>query len=144
VIHKHLQEALAWGPTDIVVLAGVNDLASGRTVEQVERDLVALWGDVRRTGTRLVVVTILPWARWRTVANRYVAGGLPFGEEYRGATVEVNRRILGASLPDASVDTSSLGDSVGRLLSEYDSGDGLHPNVAGHRALAKLIAAQAF
>lgn len=144
VIHRHLPEALAWKPTDVVVLAGVNDLASGRSSTQVLNDLRALWTDAKVANVRVIAVTILPWARWRTVANRYVEGGLPFGNDKLPSTREVNAGILANALPDVAVATDSLGDENGRLLTRYDGGDGLHPNVAGHRALARLIAEAAF
>ncbi len=112
------------GYDTVVVLAGVNDLASGRGTVVVVEGLAGLYREARRGGARVVAVTLTPW---------------------RGAGPEtemVNQWIRGGAvgLADGVVDTSELGDASGRLLPQYSAADGLHLNAAGQQALGDLIA----
>jgi lysophospholipase L1-like esterase len=73
----------------------------------------------------------------------------PWGSHARGSSRIGETRALNSGLEispsvEVVVKTGSLGDDSGRLLPEYDSGDGLHLNAAGQRALGALIFDQAF
>jgi hypothetical protein len=125
---SHVKE----GTTDVVVLAGVNDLASGRTPEEVLAGLRRIYADAQDYGVRVVAVTLTPW-------TGHVRGG-----KKRQETNDVNQMIKRADIPSVVVDTSPLGDQVGFLRQEYNSGDGLHLNNEGQKQLGYLIWDQAF
>lgn len=116
-------------PTDLVVLVGVNDLASGRTAAAIAADLAAIYRTARGAGVRVWPVDVLPWAGW-------LAGARFDG---RRARIAAEGRLLSAWIrrQSGATPTASLGDAAGRLLW---TGDGLHPDALGHRALGALIA----
>ena len=116
-------------PTDVVVLLGVNDLASKFGARFVCDGLAGIWRASRAAGARVYAVQILPWGAHRL---------------YDGAgTAAVNRWIDQArgfpGGPDVEIRTSGLGDATGRVRSEY--GGPLHLNRAGYRELTRLVAA---
>ena len=127
-IRNRVFEALSWNPTDLVVLAGVNDLASGRGPGVVIDNLADIYAEARARGVRVVAVTLTPWAG-------HFQGGLRAVE-----TSEVNQWIQYESRADVAIRTQDLGDNFGALKSWYDSGDGLHLNSAGQAALGHLVA----
>lgn len=128
-IAGHLAEVAAAAPDVVIVLAGVNDMPSGNPTV-VTTALSALYKLVKATGARLVAVQVTPWQGYKTF-NR---------ETY----LAVNQWIQDSNLPNAVVNTSSLGDASGRLKPEYDRGDHLHLNDAGQAELGRLILHQAF
>ena len=132
-IASRVGEALAERPTDLVVLGGVNDAASGRSAAHAIEGLRRAYAAGRAAGVRVVGVTITPWGAYRRTNARQQA-----------VSAAVNRWILNEAPVDAAVDTRVLGDANGRLLSRYDSGDHLHLNAAGQRALGRQIYEAAF
>jgi len=130
-IADRLDDALAWAPTDLVVLAGVNDLASGRGVQRVTDNLEEIFTKARARGVRVHGVGLTPW-------GRHVRG-----RDYYQQTQEVNDWLAFHAPVDSFTDTSWLG-GAGDLAPEYDSGDGLHMNSEGQRMLGYLIHRKAF
>lgn len=131
-IRDRLDAALAWGPTDLVVLAGVNDLASGRGVDTVIENLEWIYQTAHEAGVRVVAVTLTPWA------------GNKVGKNLQAETQEVNDWISWYSTADVVVDTSSMGDEDGYAYDDYVGKDGLHLTASGQMALALLVRNQAF
>ena len=131
VISSHVTEAVADGPTDVVILAGVNDLAAGRSTSHVMIYLEHIYSVVRDSGARVVGVGLTPWT------------GHSKGGKLQSETAEINAWIAAHPLVDAYVDPRDLGDSQGYLHPGYSS-DGLHLSVEGQWALGQLIAEQAF
>lgn len=132
VVASHLNEAWKMNATDVVILAGVNDLASGRSLDQIKANLEGLYRAAKNGGLRVVALTVTPWMDHAK------------GEKNRGRTDALNEWILSNPIPDAIVDTSVLGDHTGCLLPPYDSGDGLHMTSAGAEDLAALVLEEAF
>jgi lysophospholipase L1-like esterase len=124
------------GVTTVIVLLGANDLGD-RTAQSAEviaglRDLVAR---ARGAGKRVLLGTMTP-----------MVGAL--SETYGDAQAETNRQQVNAwvrspGAADGVIDFDAVltdpGDP-GRLRSAYDSGDGLHPNLAGYRVMADAVA----
>ena len=127
-IRNRVFDVFTWAPTDIVVLAGVNDLASGRPVSDVIENLQEIYTEARAHGVRVVAVTLTPWS------------GHFRGASCSGDTDVINRWIqYQARDVDLVIRTADLGDSSGRLKSWFDSGDGLHFNAEGQEMLARLV-----
>ena len=125
-ITSHLSEVLAWAPTDLIVLGGVNDLAAGRRIADTIAHLANLYETARAHGIRVIAVIPTPWA----------------GHTY-GADRQTETQVLAAGIrglrPDVVIESRDMGDDRGRILPQYDGGDGLHPNGAGQRAIGNLI-----
>jgi lysophospholipase L1-like esterase len=133
VIYSHLAEALRSNPTDLVVLAGVNDLGGGRKAKDIIVDLELLWTEIKRSGARLVVIQVLPWAGYPT--------STPAKQE---ETKALNKLIKNSKIPDAIINTSVFDNGSGRLIGAAGSGDGLHPGKEGKIILGRLIHEQGF
>ncbi|WP_410870147.1 SGNH/GDSL hydrolase family protein [Nocardia sp. A7] len=132
------------GVGTVVVMIGINDIGlSGSTgpdgvvfppvsTDQLItgfRDLIA---QARAKGVRIVGATILPFA-----------GSAYFSPERERLRTEVNTWIRESGAFDAMVDLEQAlaapGDRT-RLADGFDSGDHLHPNDFGYRAIAMVIA----
>jgi lysophospholipase L1-like esterase len=111
--------------TDVLMLEGRNDLdfASARDVISGLRTLVRRF---RSHGLHVLLGTITPGAtgeqaeRRRRRVNRWIRG------RRRSRVVDFDRAVRSRTNP-------------GRLASRYDSGDHLHLNAAGYRAMAAAI-----
>ena len=126
VVAGHLDDALRHETvSDLIILAGVNDLANGAAPEGVAQALSALVHATEARGVRVRLVQIPPWAGH----SRYNAQG----------TALVNSWIA----QSRGVTLESMG-AAGRLAGAYDGGDGLHLNAQGQARLAQIIAQQAF
>jgi lysophospholipase L1-like esterase len=113
--------------TDIVVLAGVNDLASGRSMKTIKSNLEGIYGYARQAGVRVIGVELTPW-------NGHIKG-----QHLVAKTDELNDWLTGHPDLSAKVTTRDLGDFQGNLQSIYATGDGLHLNSAGGAKLAELV-----
>ncbi len=126
-------------PTDVVILAGVNDLGSFRNADRIIGMLAPFYDAVRARGARVVGVQVLPWRGF--VYRRQ--------DVYKGREEEIlaEQRKLNAWIAanaDATVSATELsrdGDPHGELIL---SGDGLHPNGEGQKILGRAIFTQAF
>jgi lysophospholipase L1-like esterase len=128
IFTKALTELSSGDYDVIVVLAGVNDLASNRGAEHAVKWLQRIYVEARAGGAEVVAVEVLPWA------------GHIGGEARLSETQQLNQWMHRVADVDVVVSTGSMGDTDSRLLEEYDGGAGLHLNRAGNEYLAKLIA----
>lgn len=131
VINEKADRALASKPDDVLVLAGVNDLASGRSLNSTQDNLERIYSKVHSSGGRVVAIEILPWFSYR--------GSRGFEEK----TKRLNEWIRSESSADVVVDASDLGNDDFEMLEDF-SGDGLHPNSNGKKRLAEIIVKQVY
>ena len=138
------------GAAHVIVLLGVNDLGTLSRDEGAEQrdydDLVARMLAVyeqmivraRERDIRIIGATVMPFAG-STV--------YPSNEMAEAARLRVNAWIRNAGTFDAVVDFDALVRSPAdpsRLDPAYDSGDHLHPSIAGYRAMAEFVALDLF
>lgn len=129
------------GVRSVILLEGVNDIAisTAATGEPVPPDRLiagyqALIEAARDRGIRVIGATITPTKGAARPAFRTEPG-----EVVRKA---VNAWIRTSGAFDAVVDLDRLFADAGdpdRMRAEFDSGDGVHPNDAGMRAIAGAI-----
>ena len=113
---------------DVNVFRPMSDLP---TVEQLIEGLKTYIAKARSFGYKVYVGTLLPMGGWRTDA--------PFRQEMRHA---YNGFIRSTDLIDGCIDFDKALQDPERpdhFLPEYDSGDHLHPSVAGYRRMAMEI-----
>jgi lysophospholipase L1-like esterase len=119
-------------PTEVVLLAGVNDVWQGRSTAQVTADLAAAWAQLHAVGARVWAVQITPWGGYK--------GGLDAARQQ--VTREVNEFMLQQrgqpGGPEEVITTGELGDAGGKLRPEL-AADGLHLKAAGYKALGTLV-----
>ncbi|MFF7197951.1 SGNH/GDSL hydrolase family protein [Streptomyces sp. NPDC008079] len=137
-LHRFAHDALGQpGVTAVVLLEGINDISVDRGPHGhlAAADLIDAYRTLVRqahaAGVRIYGATLPPFQGSRPYT--------PAGERTRET---VNRWMLGGHAFDAVFDLSAaLRDPARphRLSPAYDSGDHLHPNDAGYRAMANAI-----
>ena len=122
------EEVIAKHPSVVVIIAGVNDVYQGRGAEHVKAQLADMYRRARAAGIRVVAGTIIP---------------------YNTATPDQNARMheINAWIraqADAGVvtfvDTREAAAAPGNRDLLVSSPDGLHPDAAGYRRMAEVIA----
>jgi lysophospholipase L1-like esterase len=136
------------GIADVIVLLGTNDIGwpggpfapaeRPVTFDQLTAGLRQLLAAAHAHGVRMTVATVPPFER--------ALEGTPFAGHYseskEALRKQLNHWIRTAGLFDAVVDFDLvLRDPARpqRLRAAFDSGDHLHPNDAGYRAMAAAI-----
>jgi acyl-CoA thioesterase-1 len=108
-------------PDVAVVALGANDGLRGLGTEAMEANLLAIVDRLRAGGARVLVVGM-------EVPPNY---GAAYARAFRGVFVDVARRTGAALMP-------FLLDGVA-ADPRLNQADGIHPNTAGHRAIAERI-----
>lgn len=107
-------------PDVVIVGIGTNDLIGHPTLASYRREIRAIQADGARHGSRVVVATIPP------------------GRVYPTDTENLRQSINAWIRTVGHVDFDAALVNNGHLLRRrYDSGDGLHPNSAGYRSMAR-------
>jgi lysophospholipase L1-like esterase len=116
-------------PAAVIILAGVNDIYQGRTVESVKRNLDAMYVLAERGGIVLVAATVLP----------YNTAGMKESESIRELNlwVETAARVPGRLFCDTSLAVRDK-ENPDLLAS---SPDGLHPDARGYRKMGDALSA---
>jgi lysophospholipase L1-like esterase len=123
------------GPGDAIVLAGINDIASGRSLSTIQANLAATYSHLKAQGYRVIAVTLTPWGGY----SRFTPA---MGEKQRQLNAWLRTKPEGV---DCVVDVyPHFSTPNGVLLSQYDSGDHLHLNNVGQVELGREIARQAY
>lgn len=127
----------------IMVFEGVNDIGSA-TSTSVADDLIEAYKKIiaqsREAGIPIFGATITP-----ILGSQY---GTPVGEESRNIVNEwIRSSVNGTEGFDAIADFDKILEdpaNPGKLKPEYDSGDFLHPSVAGYQAIADNFPVEIF
>jgi len=122
------RDVLANAPAAVIIIAGVNDVYQGRSVDQVTANLRAMYDRAAAAGIPVIAGSIVPYNSASADANRKMH--------------EINAWITAQAAHDHNlfaVDTRAAAaarDDGDRLAA---SPDGLHPDVEGYRAMAEAI-----
>jgi len=146
VLSRFDRDALARsGVTHAALLIGVNDLgvqrrngqdspaARAALLQELQQGLRTLAQQAHARGVCLAVATVLPYGG---------SGYYKPGPENEADRVALNGWIRGAAGFDAVIDFDALMRDPAkpdRLRPDLDSGDGLHPSMAGYRAMAEAF-----
>jgi lysophospholipase L1-like esterase len=124
---------------DVILLEGINDIGSNTgsngssplTATDLENGLRTAIDKAHAAGVKIIGGTILPY--------KGVGSYTPYGEQVR-ETVNEWIRTSGAfdSVIDFDKATQDPSDPL-RLNPAYDSGDHIHPNNAGYKAMADAV-----
>lgn len=138
------------GARYVIVLLGVNDLgslsrdheAAPQDYDLLVREMTAAYeqmiGRARANGLRTVGATIMPFAG---------SSFYPSNPMAEAARLEINEWIRTPGNFDAVIDFDERmrsPDDPSRLDPAFDSGDHLHPSIAGYRAMAEFVPLELF
>lgn len=113
-----LEAARLLHPDVVVILAGVNDLASGRGWQHAAAQLDEFYFTLKQMGVYVVAVQLTPW-------DTHVEG-----RHLQGETKTLNTWIARHNVPVATVYTDRI---------EGQGKDGLHLSAQGSRQLAEAV-----
>ncbi len=129
ILSRFERDVLAERPSVVIVLAGVNDIYEGRTIDSVKRNVEAMYALAERSGIVPVAATVLPY----NTAGRKERSSI----RTLNAWVEKASRAPGRLFCDTNLAVRDQGDPD-RLAS---SPDGLHPDVEGYRRMGEALSA---
>ena len=121
------RDVLGPRPAYAIILAGVNDIFADQRAETVERHLAAMYADVLDAGVVPVAATVLPY----NSATARASGDILT----LNAWIENLTKVLGILFCDTHAAVADPADS-NRLRG---TPDGLHPDVAGYRAMGEVL-----
>ncbi|KAH8645979.1 lipolytic enzyme [Tricladium varicosporioides] len=131
LVSRYSRDGLtASGAKYIMIFEGVNDLGQSGSPSGTADQLISAFKTITSDAHKLGMITL-----GATIT--------PLGTSYSNSGRETARnkvnswiRASGGAF-DFVVDfDKAVGDSGGKLVSKYNGGDGLHPNVAGYQAMA--------
>jgi lysophospholipase L1-like esterase len=118
------RDVVAARPDAVVIIAGVNDVYQGRSVEEVTAQLAAMYTSATAAGIRVVAGSIIPYNTATPDANARMRRINDWIRRQAGvAFVDTRAAVAASTDPD-------------RL---FDSPDGLHPTPSGYRRMADAI-----
>lgn len=140
------QVALRLNPSDLIIMAGVNDLASGKKSSTIINNLKSMYAKAKNAGIRVIALTIIPWGSHKP-ADFGVNGRRVKRSRWAPEYKKVNDFIRSSPLVDVVIDTEKfMGDTANppALKKEFrrsnkPAGDQLHPNARGQAFLGELI-----
>ena len=131
VVRLNVDALAVPGIRTLIVLEGINDVIHGARATAIIAGLRQIAARAQARRVRVIAGTLLPYDGCRWYHSR--------GERVRAV---VNAWIRTAHIFDGVIDFARLmaaRDDPLRLNPAYDSGDGLHPNAAGYRAMGDAI-----
>ena len=138
VIAKRLPDVLDDAPTHVIVQAGVNDLASGRSLKHIRQHLTRMYQAIHAAHAQVVAIPVLPWAAYLD-RPRFRARKVELLEQTRAINDWMAAQHA-AGVIDVLVDASVLGPDDGPLDPQFARKDGLHLSADGQRALGRAVA----
>lgn len=120
----NVDQALSRKPALLIVSYPSNDTALGYSVDETVNNLLTIQSRALTAGVPVMIMSTQP----RNLSDTQLA-------QMRA----IDQRVM-ASTGDCFIDLQQiLAGSDGRLASDTDSGDGVHPNEAGHALIAKRV-----
>jgi lysophospholipase L1-like esterase len=122
------RDVLRAAPHVVVIIAGVNDVYQGRSVESVTAQLRSMYDRAAHAGIRVIAGTIVP----------YNIATAEQDDKMRRINAWIRQQV-DADPAVAFVDTRAAAAAPGNPDRLADSPDGLHPSPAGYRLMADAI-----
>jgi lysophospholipase L1-like esterase len=121
---SNVDAALSYQPKALVVSYPTNDTAYGYGVDETVSNLIAIRNHATARGVPVIVVSTQP----RNLSYAQLS-----------QLQQIDDRVSGLVSPCFVAVRTALAGPDGRLAPAYDSGDGVHPNDAGHAVIAARV-----
>jgi lysophospholipase L1-like esterase len=121
----NVNAALATSPKLLLVSYPTNDTANGYSADETVRNLLAIRSAALTRGVPVIILSTQP----RDLNDTQLA-----------RLAEIDGRVSQSVAPCFVAVREALAGQDGRLAPQYDSGDGIHPNDAGHAVIHDRIA----
>ena len=128
ILQRFERDVIAEHPQAVIILAGVNDIYQGNPVPRVTRRLEQLYAQATKLKITVVACTILPYSGMSAARRAVMARVNAWIKDY-----SASRGLLYCDLFSVVSDPKSKWQLAG-------SPDGLHPDVAGYRAMGEALA----
>lgn len=128
ILERFQRDVVLEKPDYVIVLAGVNDVYQGRSVESVKSNLTAMYSAAVGASIRLVGATILPYD---TMGMREV-------EAIRELNRWIRENAKGIRILFCDTNAAVAHPAIPNML--RGSPDGLHPGVLGYRIMGERLA----
>jgi lysophospholipase L1-like esterase len=120
----NIDQALSRRPVALLLAYPTNDTGSGYGLDETVNNLMAIRATALASSVPVMVLSTQP-------------RNLP--DAQRAMLKDINVKLASEVGPCFVNVYDSLAGPDGRLLPSYDSGDGTHPNEAGHRVIATVV-----
>ena len=120
----NIDQALSRKPVALLLAYPTNDTGLGYSLDETVNNLMAIRATALVSSVPVMVLSTQP-------------RNLP--DAQRAMLKDINVRLASEVGPCFVNVYDSLAGPDGRLLPGYDSGDGIHPNEAGHRIIAMVV-----
>lgn len=141
ILARFRRDVSAAEPDYVIVLAGVNDIYQRRSVDSVQENLDVMYRLALDAGIAPVAATVLPYNVHRRGVRDRLRGREP--PKSAAAILELNAWItataLTLGLPFCDTNRAVRDPEDPNRLGSTP--DGLHPDVAGYRAMGEALAA---
>jgi acyl-CoA thioesterase I len=121
----NVDAAMAFSPRLVLVSYPTNDTAFGYSVDETVRNLLAIRAHAQERGAAVVVLSTQP-------------SSMPASR--RALLPQIDERVKAEVGPCFVPVREALAAPDGSLARAYDSGDGVHPNEAGHVVIHTRVA----
>ena len=125
---RFARDVIDAAPVATIILAGVNDVYQGRTVEHVTAQLRTMYDRAAHAGIRVVAASIVPYNT-----------ATPYQNDRMHRINDWVRRQERADPAVTFVDTRAAVAAAGNPDRLAESPDGLHPSPMGYRLMAEAI-----
>ncbi|MDA4117497.1 MAG: GDSL-type esterase/lipase family protein [Thaumarchaeota archaeon] len=127
ILSRFQRDVVAEKATMVIILAGVNDIYQGRTIESIKRNLEAMYESAGRNGIVAVATTVLPY----NIASREESRSIRDLNQWIKTTSNAAGRLF------CDTNLAVRDDLNPDLLAS--SPDGIHPDVEGYRRMGQAL-----
>jgi acyl-CoA thioesterase-1 len=121
---RNIDQSLSRNPVAIIVAYPTNDVVAGYSLDEIVNNILAIRTTAIARNVPVLVLSTQP----RKVSDAQMV-------ELRAIDAR-----LSAAIGPCYVDVyNKLATASGQLMAQYDSGDGTHPNEAGHQIIATTL-----
>lgn len=121
---RNVDQSLSRNPVALILAYPSNDVVSGYGTDEIVNNILSMRATALGSKVPVLVLSTQP---------RKVSEG------QHAELIAINARLSTAIGPCYVDVYSKLSTSGGELMAQYDSGDGTHPNEAGHQMIAATV-----